>query len=149
MAPEFLNSKGNHVRFTKLLFQRTFIYYTKMFPLILYNLAFIFKSLTERWETWQNCVEKVIGKVLINLLHHAKFITSCKASHLCNHRYYITMVWRIYVATIYGVISKIINVPAVAYTCCLFQQAFWFLQLPYCVNMLLLTSACKSLPAQY
>ena len=28
-------------------------------------------------------------------------------------------------------------------------QAFLLLQLPYCVSMLLLTSGCKSAPAQY
>ena len=35
-------------------------------------------------------VNKLVGKVLINLLCHAKFITSRKVSHLCNqHNYHV------------------------------------------------------------
>ena len=63
----------------------------------------------------------------IYLLHHAKFIA---------------------LATY--VISIIIDAPAVS---CISKQidlqAFWLLQLPYFVSVLLLTSRCKSAAAQY
>ena len=35
-ALEFLHNKGNHVRFTKLLFRKTFIHCTMVLPFILY-----------------------------------------------------------------------------------------------------------------
>ena len=48
------------------------------------------------------------------------------------------------------VISIIIDAPAVSCTPKLIDlQVFLLLQLPYCVSMLLLTSGCKSTPAQY
>ena len=47
-ALEFLHSKGNRVRFTKLLFQKMFIHCTMVLPFILYMLAFLFKLFTER-----------------------------------------------------------------------------------------------------
>ena len=47
MALEFLCNKGNRIRFTKLLFQRTFIHCAMVLPFILYQLAFVFKSLIE------------------------------------------------------------------------------------------------------
>ena len=38
-----------------------------------------------------NRFNKLVGKVLINLLCHAKFITSRKISRLCNqHNYHVT-----------------------------------------------------------
>ena len=35
-ALEFLHDKGNHIRFTKLLFRRTFIHCIMVLPFILY-----------------------------------------------------------------------------------------------------------------
>ena len=48
MALEFLHNKGNRVGFTKLLFRRTFIHCAMVLPFILYQLAFVFKSLIEK-----------------------------------------------------------------------------------------------------
>ena len=50
-APVFSHNKSNRIGFTKLLFERKFIDFAMMLPFILYKLAFIFKSLTERSET--------------------------------------------------------------------------------------------------
>ena len=48
------------------------------------------------------------------------------------------------------VINIIIDAPAVSCTPKQIDlQAFLFLQLPYCVSVLLLTSGCKSAAAQY
>ena len=47
-ALEFLNNKGNHVGFMKLLFRKMFIHCAMVLPFILYWLAFVFTSLIER-----------------------------------------------------------------------------------------------------
>ena len=52
MAPKFLQNKGNDIRFMKLLFQRMFILHTMVLPLLA---SFV-------------CIDKVVGRVLINLL---------------------------------------------------------------------------------
>ena len=67
-ALEFLHNKGNHVEFMKLLFQSTFIHCAIVLSLILYYLAFIFKSLTEgeslrKGEKLAKAVDKLVGKV--------------------------------------------------------------------------------------
>ena len=67
-ALEFLHNKGNHVGFTKLFFQRTFIHCAMVLPFILYQLAFVFKLLIGIAKG----VNKLVGKVSINLLRHAK-----------------------------------------------------------------------------
>ena len=77
-------------------------------------------------------VNKLVGEVLINLLHHAKFIMSLKVSRLCNQHNYRC-------------------------TCCVevvhlnrFTSIFcYYNYVPYCVSVLVLTSGCKLAPAQY
>ena len=67
MALEFLHSKGNYIRFTKLLFQRMFICRVTVLPFILYYVVSFCLQTTLR--NMQIGVDKLVGKVLINLLH--------------------------------------------------------------------------------
>ena len=76
-------------------------------------------------------VNKLVGQVSINLLHHTKFITSLKVSHYCNqHNYRCTCC----VEVVH--LNKQLDL-----------QVFLLLQLPYCVSVLLLMSGCKSATA--
>ena len=78
-------------------------------------------------------VNKLVVNVSINFLHHVEFIMSWKVSNC--------------------VISIIIDVLSVKLSKLYtkrnwFNKCFLLLQLPYCVSVLLLTSGCKSAPAQ-
>ena len=70
--PEFMQQiEGNHFGFINLLFHWMFILCALLFPFILYYLAFIFNHL-QKGENLQIGVDKFVGKVLINLLHHSR-----------------------------------------------------------------------------
>ena len=96
MAPESLHSKGNDVGFMKQLFQRTFIHCTMVLPFLLLSLllSFHLQIALRKVRNLQIKFDIVEEKVLINYMS-CKFITT----------------------QVVCAISKIINTPAVAYTC--------------------------------
>ena len=69
----------------KLLFRRKFIHCT----VVLFSLQIASRKVRNLWIG----VNKLVGKVLINLLHHTKFIMSHKVSHLCNQHNYQCTFW--------------------------------------------------------
>ena len=88
-APVFSQNKGNRIGFMQFLFQKTFIHSTMVLPFMLYKLVSFCLQITYRKvRNLQIGVNKLVGKVSINLLHHTKFIMSCKVSLLCNQHNY-------------------------------------------------------------
>ena len=79
-------------------------------------------------------VNKLVRKVPIKLLHHAKFITSRKVSHLCNQHNY-RCAW-------YSSGVEVVHLNKLTW------QVFLLILLPYRVSVLLLTSGCKLAPTQ-
>ena len=116
-----------------------FIHYTMVLPYILYQLAFIFKSLTERWETCE--------QVLISLQKGVnKFITSHKVSHLCNqHNYQCTFQLSCQSCT-----RKQIHLASVfVTTAALLRKRVIVNKQMQIGTCKIQTSGCKSAPAQY
>ena len=72
----FSHNKGNHVGFTKLLFRRKFIHCTMVLPYPL-SVSFHLQTTYKKVKNLQISAKKLVGKVLINLLHHTKLVTSC------------------------------------------------------------------------
>ena len=87
MVTEFLHSKGNHVGFMKLVPKNSYaLLHGRSFYLLLISFRL---QITHRMvRNLQIGVDEVVRKVLINLLHHVKFIMSHKVSHLCNQHNY-------------------------------------------------------------
>ena len=85
-APVFSHNKGNGTRFTKLLFRRFPLHHgASFYPLLV---SFCLQITYRKVRNLRIGVNKLVGKVLINLLCHAKFITSRKVSCLCNQHNY-------------------------------------------------------------
>ena len=59
-----------------------------VFSFILYYFSFHLQITYRKVINLQIGVNKLVGKVLINLLHHTKFIMYCKVNHLCNQHNY-------------------------------------------------------------
>ena len=78
IAPEILHDKGDHIGFSKLLFWWTFIHCIMAFSFILY---YLFQITYRKVRNLQISVDKLVQKVLINLL-------SGKVSHLHNQHNY-------------------------------------------------------------
>ena len=87
----FLCNKGNCIGSMKLLFQRTFIQCTMVLPFILF-VSFHLQITYRKVRNLRIGINKLVGKVFINLLHHAK-------SAIC----------------VISIISIIIDAPAIAY----------------------------------
>ena len=66
-TPVFSHNKGNHVGFIKLLFLRKFIHCAILLPFIIY-----LQTAYRKVRNLQIGVNKLVGKVSINLLNHTK-----------------------------------------------------------------------------
>ena len=81
MAPEFLYSNGNHVRFTKLLFQEC-LFTAPWWFLLSFIVSFCLQI--RKIRNLQIGIDKHVGKVSINLLYHSKYISHCVISIIIN-----------------------------------------------------------------
>ena len=87
--PVFSHNKGNRI---KLFYDPKKVYpqrhdASSFYPLLV---SFHFQIAYRKLRNLRIDINKLIGKVSINLLHHTKFITSCKVIHFCNHYNYCT-----------------------------------------------------------